>query len=107
MTLTQLNMLGFRNNIRKSQQVMLLNIMPHFWLVDRDKDEANDHKTVLDKAIALFEKQRVVVHLQTTFFCSFGKPIYKFLIGLQVDIVPKGCADTMRHPIAHRLYSEC
>ena len=33
MTLTQLNRPGFGNNIRKSQRVMLLNIMPHFWLL--------------------------------------------------------------------------
>ena len=39
-----------------------------------------------------------------TSFRGFGKPIYNFLIGLQVDIVPNGCADTNRHPIAHRLY---
>ena len=41
------------------------------------------------------------MHLQATFFCS--RPIYIFLIGQQVDIVPKGCADA--HPIAHQLYS--
>ena len=50
-------------------------------------------------------KRTDIVHLQATFLCSFGKPIYKFLIGLQVDIVPKGCVDTIHRPIAHRLYS--
>ena len=72
---------------------------------ERDKDQANDHNTVLNRAIAVLEKQCIIVHLQATFFCSFGKPIYKFLIGLQVDIVPKGYADTIRRLIAHRLYS--
>ena len=72
---------------------------------ERDKDQTNDHKTVLDRAVAVLEKQHIIVHLQATFSYSFGKPIYKFLIGLQVDIVPEGCADTICRPITHRLYN--
>ena len=67
-----------------------------------DTDGANK-KTVLDKAIDMLHRQRVVIHLRATLFTAFGKPSNHFLTRLQVDIVPKGKRHNTRRPIGHCL----
>ena len=39
------------------------------------------------------------------FMVAFGKPIYAFIEGIQVDIVPKGDKKDERRPFGHRLYA--
>ena len=51
----------------------------------------------------MLHRQRVVIHLQATFFTTFGKPINQFLTGLQVDIVPKGKRRISWRPMGHSL----
>ena len=62
-----------------------------------------DQRSVLQRAIQLIDRQRVIVHLQATFFPGFGKPVYDFLVGLQVGIVPKGCAEPAHRLLSHEL----
>ena len=86
------------------------------------KQEAEDHKkkrekeidengevvqlpTVLQNALDVLEKKRMLRHLSLTFYAGMGDPIYKFIEGLQVDIVLKSCRGGERRPIAHRLYA--
>ena len=58
---------------------------------------------ILTLAGAQHVKLHIIVHLQATFFSGFGKPVCDFLVGLQVDIVPKGCTESACQPFGHRL----
>ena len=70
---------------------------------ERDKESATAQKSILQRAIPLIDRQRIIVHLQASFFSGFGKPVYEFLVGLRVDIVPKGCVESACRPFGHRL----
>ena len=61
--------------------------------------------TVLQNPLNVLEKKRMLLHLSLTFYTRMGDPIYKFIEGIQVDVVPKGGRDGERCPIAHRLHA--
>ena len=53
----------------------------------------------------MLHQQWVIIHLQTTFFTEFGKPINHLLTGLHVDIVLRGKKQTPRCPTGHPVRS--
>ena len=86
------------------------------------KKEAGDHKkkwvngtdgngdvvqlpTVLQTAQDVLDKRCMLLHLSLTVYTGMGYPIYKFILGIQVDVVPKGGTDGERRPVAHRVYT--
>ena len=86
------------------------------------KQQAGDHKkkrvnetdengevvqlpTVLQNALDVLGKKCIILHPSLTFYADMGDPIYKFIEGIQIDVVPKGGRDGERRPIAHQLYA--
>ena len=72
------------------------------WL--KEEAKKSDHP-YLGKANQLVARDGGGLQPQAIFVRLFGAPIYKFIEGLQVDIVPKGNEKQPLRPIAHRLYS--